>query len=51
MNSILKNEGRKPEKTQVWKDSSLCPEILTKNAVQEFHLRKARKTQASHLYM
>jgi hypothetical protein len=25
-------------KTQVWEDSSLCPEISTKNAVQDFHL-------------
>ena len=25
-------------KTRVWEDSSLCPEISTKNAVQEFHL-------------
>jgi hypothetical protein len=25
--------------TQVWEDSSLCPEASTKTAVQEFHLR------------
>jgi hypothetical protein len=23
----------------LWEDSSLCPEILPKNAVKEFHLR------------
>ncbi len=26
-------------KTQVWEDSSLCPETSTKDAVQEIHLR------------
>ena len=25
-------------KTRVWEDSSLCPETLTKNVDQEFHL-------------
>jgi hypothetical protein len=34
-----KNESRKPERTRVGEDSSLCPETSTKNAVQEFHLR------------
>ncbi len=33
-----KNEGRKPEKTRVREDSSLCPETLIKNAVQGFRL-------------
>ncbi len=28
----------KQAKNQVWEDSSLCPEISTKNAVPEFHL-------------
>jgi hypothetical protein len=32
------NDGRKPEKTQVLEDSSVCPETSTKNAVKEFHL-------------
>ncbi len=34
MTSILWNQT----KTQVWEDLSLCPETLTKNAIQEFHL-------------
>ncbi len=37
MNSILKNRKIMVEnqtKTRVWEDSSLCPENLTKNAVQ-----------------
>ncbi len=42
MNNILWNGKMRVEnqtKTLVWEDSSLCPETLTKNAVQEFHLR------------
>ncbi len=27
-------------KTRAWEDSSLCPETSTKNAIQEFHLRR-----------
>ncbi len=39
MNSILKNGKVRRENetiTRVWEASSLCPETLTKNAVQEF---------------
>ncbi len=42
MNSILYDEKMEVEnqtKTRVWEDTSLCSETLTKNAVQEFHLR------------
>ncbi len=42
MNSILYNGKMRVEnqtKTKVWEDSSLCPEISTKNAFQEFRLR------------
>jgi hypothetical protein len=35
----MESEGRKPDKTQVWEDSSLYPETSTKNSVPEFHLR------------
>ncbi len=39
-----KNAGTENQtKTQVWEDSSLCPETLTDNAVQEFILRLARE--------
>ncbi len=41
MNIILWNGKMRVEnqtKTRVWEDSSLCPETLTKNVVQEFHL-------------
>ncbi len=37
-----KNEGRNQTKTRVRKGSSLCPETLTKNGVQEHHLRTHR---------
>ncbi len=33
--ALRKNQGRKPDK-----NSSLCPETFTKNAVQEFYFRK-----------
>ncbi len=33
-------DGKMRVKTRAWEDSSLCPEPSTKNAVQEFHLRK-----------
>ena len=41
MNSILKKKMRveNETKTQVWEDSSSCPETWTKNADQEFSLR------------
>ncbi len=41
MNIILDKRNVMVEnqtKPRVWEDSSLCPEISTKNAVQEFHL-------------
>ncbi len=40
MNSILLNVKMMVEnqtKTQVWEESSLCPETSNKNAIQEFH--------------
>ncbi len=36
---VRKNEDRNPTKTRVWEDFSLDQETLTKNPVQEFHLR------------
>jgi hypothetical protein len=38
MNSIFRTEKWGEAKTRVWEDSSLCSEITTKNAVQEFNL-------------
>jgi hypothetical protein len=44
MKSTVKNRKMRvgnQKKTQIGKDSSLCPEISTKVAVQEFHLWKS----------
>jgi hypothetical protein len=41
MSSILGNRKKRLEnqtKTQIWEESSLCPETWTKNAGQEFHI-------------
>jgi hypothetical protein len=40
MKSILQNGKMRVETQTVWEDLSLCQEILTKNAIQEFHLWK-----------
>ncbi len=40
----------KKNRTLLWKDSSLCPEILTKNVVQEFHLRTWKRDAAESIY-
>jgi hypothetical protein len=40
-----KTEGRKPDENSSLKKTR-CPEISTKNAVQEFHLRTSRDFKA-----